>query len=435
MAVITTSRLTGGRLVSKWRVLAAVGISCLLLGCQQHNDSHDHDHGHSSGQADHHAGHGDEHGAAEFEKGVHGGRLLKDGPFTLELAIYETGVPPEFRAWVFNEGKPVALNEVDVSIRLSRLGGKVDELKLLPEVEFLRSNASVYEPHSFQVVIQARYKGKTHTFSYDSIEGRTRIEAKLADGLGVKTEVAGPASLNHTLTAYGSIIADPALERAISARFDGVITSVHVNLGERVNRGQPLFTVETNEALRPIVVNAPISGQVVQHLARAGEQTQGRLLMRILDTSTTWAELAIFPQNLSQVHKGAAVSIAVGESAITGAVDYISPEANANQAVNVRAKLTGSPLPVGSQVSALIQVAHQAVPLAVKRSALQSFRDFTVVYAQVGDEYEVRMLTLGRSAGEWVEVLAGLEAGTRYVSANSFVIKADIEKSGASHDH
>ena len=75
------------------------------------------------------------------------------------------------------------------------------------------------------------------------------------------------------------------------------------------------------------------------------------------------------------------------------------------------------------------------MPLAVKRTALQTFRDFTVVYAQIGNEYEVRMLELGRQDDEWVEVLGGIEPGTRYVSANSYLIKADIEKSGALHDH
>ena len=73
--------------------------------------------------------------------------------------------------------------------------------------------------------------------------------------------------------------------------------------------------------------------------------------------------------------------------------------------------------------------------MAVKRSGLQSFRDFTVVYAKVGEEYEVRMLELGREAGPWVEVLGGLEPGTEYETENSYIIKADIEKSGASHDH
>lgn len=89
----------------------------------------------------------------------------------------------------------------------------------------------------------------------------------------------------------------------------------------------------------------------------------------------------------------------------------------------------------GLFVTGDIEIATIPVPLAVKRSGLQAFRDFTVVYAKVGEEYEVRMLELGREAGPWVEVLGGLRPGTEYVVENSFIIKADIEKSGASHDH
>jgi len=34
-----------------------------------------------------------------------------------------------------------------------------------------------------------------------------------------------------------------------------------------------------------------------------------------------------------------------------------------------------------------------------------------------------------------VEVLTGLEPGWSYATTNSFVLKADVEKAGASHDH
>jgi cobalt-zinc-cadmium efflux system membrane fusion protein len=58
-----------------------------------------------------------------------------------------------------------------------------------------------------------------------------------------------------------------------------------------------------------------------------------------------------------------------------------------------------------------------------------------VVFAKVGDTYEVRMLELGQRDGEWAEVLGGLKPGTTYVTEQSHLIRADIEKSGASHDH
>jgi membrane fusion protein, heavy metal efflux system len=66
---------------------------------------------------------------------------------------------------------------------------------------------------------------------------------------------------------------------------------------------------------------------------------------------------------------------------------------------------------------------------------LQPFRDFTVVFQRVENTYEVRMLELGETQGEWAEVLGGLKAGAQYVTQNSYLIKADVEKAGASHDH
>ena len=66
---------------------------------------------------------------------------------------------------------------------------------------------------------------------------------------------------------------------------------------------------------------------------------------------------------------------------------------------------------------------------------MQTFRDWTVLFEQVADTYEVRPLTLGRQDDQNVEVLAGLKAGARYVTVNSYLIRADVEKSGASHDH
>ena len=71
------------------------------------------------------------------------------------------------------------------------------------------------------------------------------------------------------------------------------------------------------------------------------------------------------------------------------------------------------------------------MPLA----ALQRFRDWDVVFVRFGDDYEIRPLELGRRDGVNVEVLGGLKAGDPVVVEQSYIVKADIEKSGASHDH
>jgi cobalt-zinc-cadmium efflux system membrane fusion protein len=178
---------------------------------------------------------------------------------------------------------------------------------------------------------------------------------------------------------------------------------------------------------------------VTERAAAAGEQTAGRRLFTITDTSVVWAELAVFPSARSRVRIGAPVALrpTTGGPEVESTIRQIGTISGVNQSVNVRVRLenTDELFPPGTHVTAFIQVAQFEVPLAVKRSGLQAFRDFTVVYAQIGDEYEVRMLDLGRQDSEWIEVLGGLEPGTRYVTENSFVLKADIEKSGATHDH
>ena len=75
------------------------------------------------------------------------------------------------------------------------------------------------------------------------------------------------------------------------------------------------------------------------------------------------------------------------------------------------------------------------VPMAVKAEGLQTFRDWDVVFIKIGDLFEARPLELGRRDGEWVEVRSGLTPGMEYATKNSFVVKADVMKSGASHDH
>lgn len=380
-----------------------------------------------------------EHHTVEQQKGPHGGRLLTDGDFTLELAIFETGVPPEYRAWITQRGQPLPPANVELSVTLTRLGDRVDTIGFQPDGDYLRGNVVIEEPHSFGVSIEATHDGKTHRWQYDSFEGRTTIGPEVAAALGVGTTIAGPATLRETITVYGRITADAERVRNIGARFDGVIQMVHPSLGDTVRKGQPLATVESNESLRTYTVDAPISGVITKRDANPGELTAGRTLFTIADVTTVWAELPVFSADRARVRAGMPVAISAmsDSTTVTGTIGRLGVLAEDNQAVTARVALdnAGGQFPPGTHVTAEVTVATHQVPLAVKRSALQAFRDFTVVYAQFGDQYEVRMLELGRQDREWVEVLGGLAPGTRYVSENSYVIKADIEKSGAAHDH
>jgi cobalt-zinc-cadmium efflux system membrane fusion protein len=401
-------------------VLAAAG----LAGCDRETPV--------AGDADHEE-------SAEVAMGSNGGRLLEDDDFALELAIFESGVPPEFHAWATSAGRPIAPAEVDLSVELARLGGVVDRIGFAPAGEYLRGDREVSEPHSFDVAVTAVHAGRTHKWAYESHEGRTDIPADVARAAGVATAIAGPGAIVETLTLYGSIVPDPTRVREVKARFPGVIRDVHAQIGNRVQAGAALATVESNESLQRYTVTAPIAGIVTSRHAEPGEQAGDEELFEIADYSTVWVELNVFARDRTRVREGQAARITTeGGTEASGAIDYLAPSgARASQSSNARIALDnadGRWVP-GLFVEAEVTVAETAVDIAVPLSALQTFRDFDVVFARVGDTYEVRMLMLGRRDAARVEVLGGLAPGTEYVTENSYLIKADIEKAGASHDH
>lgn len=376
---------------------------------------------------------------AEPEKGPHRGRMLREGSFAVELAIFETGVPPEFRVWVSSDGSPVNPTEVNLSAKLTRLGDVVDDIRFRVEGDYLRGDTVIYEPHSFVVTLDATYQGKNYRWQYDNFEGRTLIADNVADAMGITTETAGPATLHQTIRVYGKLVLPPNAKRLIQARFDGVIRNLHVTLGDKVKKGQVLATIESNESLKTYQIVAPTAGVISEQFANSGEQTVGRTLLEISQTETLLAELAVFPTDSHKVKTEAPVSLFINgfDNPVNSSIQNSRTALRSDQARLFLVEVNNSEglLNEGSFVSADIEVATVPVALAVKRSGLQAFRDFTVVYAKVGEEYEVRMLELGREAGPWVEVLGGLKPGTEYVTENSYIIKADIEKSGASHDH
>ena len=185
--------------------------------------------------------------------------------------------------------------------------------------------------------------------------------------------------------------------------------------------------------------DAPIGGVILKREVQPGMTTGDAPLFVIADLSRVWVELDVFARHIGQVKPGQTVSVETLDGArIEGRIDWVSPLAlHASQSVQARVILDNAEgrLRPGQFVRAQITTAEHSAALAVRQSALQLFRDFQVVFARFGETYEVRMLELGRQNGEWAEVLGGLKPGSEYVTGNSYLIKADIEKSGASHDH
>ncbi|MBL1140429.1 MAG: HlyD family efflux transporter periplasmic adaptor subunit [Proteobacteria bacterium] len=397
-----------------------------LLSSMPEHDTHDH------------AAH-EESMEEDINKGPNNGRLLVDGDFAIEITIFETGVPPEFHVYAYQQGHAIEPANVQLTIELHRLSGDVDVFRFTPQADYLKGEGVVTEPHSFDVLIKAEYQGQHYQWSYENYEGRTQISNIAAEESGIKTERASSTTISEYVFLNGRVQINPNKKSSVRARYPGIVKSTRKKLGDKVRKGESLLTIQNNVSLQNYDVFAPIGGVITKRNVQTGESTDGNVLFEITDLNQVWITLDVFSKDIEKIKPEQPVLLTTLDGkeyrgVIKDFLPAVSVESQTVQAI-VPLDNTSGELRPGQIIKARVSIAEHDVSLAVKQSGIQQFRDFKVVYARFDDMYEVRMLDLGRADEEWVEVLGGLKPSTEYVTENSYLIKADIEKSGASHDH
>jgi cobalt-zinc-cadmium efflux system membrane fusion protein len=187
-------------------------------------------------------------------------------------------------------------------------------------------------------------------------------------------------------------------------------------------------------------VAAPISGVVTERKANPGESAGSEPLFEITDFSSVMAALTVFPGDHARLTRGQQVRVraSTAHSEGTGEITSLTPvhhTAIPTWLARVPLQNEDGRWSPGLFVTAEVAIRDTEVPISIPLIALQTFRDRDVVFLNAGEIYQAQPVELGRRDSENVEVLSGLAPGDRYVVTNSYLIKADIEKSGASHDH
>jgi len=385
--------------------------------------------------------HGADASAEEPTKGPHGGRLLGEQEFQTEVTIYEPDIPPQSRVYFFENGKPIDPNLVQLTMELHRID-RSDIFKYQKEGDYLIGDKIVEEPHSFDVKVSAEYKGKSYQWEYESYEGRTELSQQAVKNAGLVVEAAGPATLRTTIRLNGKIVPNENRLVHIRLRFSGIVREIKKELGEKVQKNDVLAVIESNESLTDYEVQSNISGTVIQRNVSWGEVvSEGEDMFVVADMSTVWANFNVYRQDVSKLREGQTVILDGGTpdtSQVEATISYISAVSSEDtQTLICRAEIPNPNMHwrPGVYIVGEVIVSEREAPISVKASGLQTFRDWDVVFKQVGDLFEIAILELGSRDGEWVEVVSGLNPGTKYVTENSFVVKADVLKSGATHDH
>lgn len=210
---------------------------------------------------------------------------------------------------------------------------------------------------------------------------------------------------------------------------------------ERNNAQQKLRAVGSGRgaasALNSYEMRAPFDGVVVEkHISLGQSVKEDSNLFTISDLSTVWAEVAVPASDIDVVRVGENVTVNASafDGKVTGKIAYVGSLIGAQtRTATARIVLTNpnSSWRPGLFVNVDVEVAssQQDVAVAVSSTAIQTIENKPTVFVRAPGGFVAKQVTLGRIDATTVEVVKGLEAGSEYAAAGSFVIKAELGKS------
>ncbi len=407
-----------------WLIVGALGLAagCGGAGEEKHVEAE---------------GHEDE------ARGPHGGRLLAAEGTRLELVIVEEGDAPHYDAYLTDDkGRARAWAGANLALVLRRLGGRPDTITFQAEGDRLRSRQPVEEPHSFTAQVRLEETGRRHEWSFEEAEGRIELASEAIRGAAIDTARAGPASIEVTLEAPGEIRMNAERVVQVRPRFPGQVRDMRKTLGDAVRRGEVLAQVHSNESLANYAITASLSGTVVSQDVAIGQAVDHEsILYTVADLSTVWVDFPIYSQNAGRIRPGLRVHVRSeagpplnGE----GSVRYVGPILEQDTRVSYgRVVLDNADRrwQPGMYVAAAVTVEQVEVAVAVPEEAIVRLAEGPAVFRAEGNRFQAQPVKLGRTDGTMTEIVQGLEPGAIIVVKNAFLLKAELGKSEAHHEH
>lgn len=204
------------------------------------------------------------------------------------------------------------------------------------------------------------------------------------------------ASARAKVAAYGSPGASG--QATVRSPIAGIVTAVQVGPGGFVAQGGPIAEVANPNQVE-VVFNAP---------AEAAAKLRVGAPLRVIGPDGSEASAVI-------------VGVAPLAQGATGAAV-------------VRARPSGGVFTPGAAVSAVVATQGGGYP-AVPAEAVQTLEGRSVVFIAEAGGFRAQSVTPGRTGAGMTEIVAGLKGGERIAGRGAFVLKAELAKGEAEHEH
>jgi len=160
-------------------------------------------------------------------------------------------------------------------------------------------------------------------------------------------------------------------------------------------------------------------------------------LFVVTDLRTVWVIGDLYEKDFTSVGVGSPATITIParpKGTLQGRIAYIDPRVDpASRTAKVRVEVPNRDmgLRLGMYVTLDFRTGSGERSLVVPREAVQAVGERNVVYVPVeGDEgrFAERPVKLGSPVGESIQVLEGVKAGDRVVTAGSFFLRGEAAR-------
>jgi Cu(I)/Ag(I) efflux system membrane fusion protein len=302
------------------------------------------------------------------------------------------------------------------------------------------------------------------------------IPADRQQAIGLKLAPAERTQLVGTVRASAIVQADEKRDAHVHSKLMGYVRTLHVSaVGQKVRKGQPLYSIYSQELLvaqqeylrarkfstdladaarerlrlwdipedqiraieasgtpvESVVVRAPISGTVLEKSIVQGHFVEPEMMLyRVTDLSQVWVVAEVYEYELGRVDRKGVATIRIEGLAepINATIDYVYPTIDP-QTRTVKVRMV-----VANQKGLLRPGNFATVELPAGGGELLTVPDEAVidtgfrrlVYVATGEsQFRPSEVEVGRRVGGRAEILKGLSEGDRVVVGAQFLVDSE----------
>lgn len=228
-------------------------------------------------------------------------------------------------------------------------------------------------------------------------------------------------------------------------RREAAMRVAHADLRETTHRlellgmpGEEIRRLDRERTVRSDVpIRAPITGRIIMRDLTLGEVVEmGRTIFSVADLSDVWVVGKVPEKDVQFIHRDQAVEVrttAYPGKIFSGTITYVGDVLDsATRTMRLRITVPNPKKLLKPEMFATVRVYAEPEPGVAMApvSAVQRSGESSYVFVQLdGGTFEKRPVVLGPETDQEVAVLDGLRDGERIVTAGTFVLRSEFEKS------